>query len=97
MGENGTRFLGDVCDEPGTAEAFDILNFHSYDSPEQLADYFAELAAAMSKRGLSKPVWLTETGFTTPPGTGSHEGFGRELVPYACGKLGITTAILQNF
>ena len=89
MGENGTRFLGDVCDEPGTAEAFDILNFHSYDSPEQLADYFAELAAAMSKRGLSKPVWLTETGFTTPPGTGSHEGFWRELVPYACGKLGI--------
>lgn len=90
MGEADSLFLTRVCNEPGTVEAFDVMNFHSYNSPEELPRSFRRIADVMRLQGWEKPLWLTETGFSTPPGMSSHKDFWREVVPYACSKVGLT-------
>lgn len=92
MGGVDSIFLTSVCGDGVTPESFDVMNFHSYNAPEELPVSFHRLAAIMRSQQWKKPVWLTETGFSTPPGIGSHKGFWHELVPYACRRLEINPA-----
>lgn len=46
-------------------DEFDIMNIHSYASPENLPALFDKLAEVMRKKGWHKPVWLSECGFST--------------------------------
>ena len=49
---------------------FDIMNFHCYPAPKPpesvLEENISKLKRAMDKFGGRKPIWLTETGATTP-------------------------------
>lgn len=47
------------------ADDFDILNIHSYASPEKLPALYSNLASFMRKHNWVKPVWLSECGFST--------------------------------
>ena len=51
--------------EKGAFNYFDIMNFHVYDIPENLPSHFYNIKANMIKYGWSKPVWITECGFST--------------------------------
>lgn len=44
---------------------FDIMNFHTYDKPEDLPTHFEYIKKCMDKYGWKKPVWITELGCHT--------------------------------
>lgn len=72
---------------------FDIMNFHYYSagsSPEQMIDScFVPLKQIMDKYHWNKPVWITETGYTTVKPLDDKTSFYTELLPEICSKLGI--------
>ncbi len=82
-------FLEVACQE----EAYrymDIMNFHTYRSPEELPASFLRIHSMMKKYGWSKPVWLTETGFhTLPPTTPNHHVFYEQVLPEAMRRIGL--------
>lgn len=63
-----TPFLDSLCCY-GAHNYFDVMNFHSYDSPENLPMHFGALRATMDKYGWEKEVWLGECGMHTAPDT----------------------------
>ena len=67
---------------------FDIMNFHSYPAPgmpeENFEKCIATLEGAMDKFGGRKPIWLTETGVSTP-----EEMSGESLIKVAAEKFGL--------
>ena len=67
---------------------FDIMNFHSYPAPAMPEENFekciATLEGAMDKFGGRKPIWLTETGVSTP-----EEMSGEALIKTAAKKFGL--------
>ncbi len=52
-------------------DSFDVMNFHVYPAPYapewRIKMYLDRLLAVMKKYGKIKPVWITETGASTPP------------------------------
>ena len=46
-------------------EYFDIMNFHSYNKPEDFPVHFDYIKMCMDKYGWKKPVWITELGSPT--------------------------------
>ena len=46
-------------------EYFDIMNFHTYDKPEDLPSHFKYIKKCMDEYGWKKPVWITELGCHT--------------------------------
>lgn len=81
------RFLEGVCSQDGQ-DYFDVMNFHSYKSPEDLILSYRHLADIMRQYGWSKPVWVTETGFSTPPSASGSGDFLQKVVPEALKKVG---------
>ena len=57
-------FLREVA-KYDVADCFDIMNFHSYASPENLPEQFSQLQQLMHEFGWNKPVWITECGMST--------------------------------
>lgn len=52
----------------GASKYFDIMNLHHYtnhDEPERFIEWYRTVAELMRKHNVSKPVWLTETGYPT--------------------------------
>jgi hypothetical protein len=81
------HFLEGVCSKGGQ-NFFDIMNFHSYSAPEELINSFCHLAEIMHKYDWSKPVWLTETGYATPPQSSNQGDFMQKVVPIMLRKIG---------
>ncbi len=52
-------------------DSFDVMNFHVYPAPYdpewRIKMYLDRLLGVMKKYGADKPVWITETGASTPP------------------------------
>lgn len=46
----------------GMGAYFDIANYHDYDDPAGMAERYDRFATLLTKHGLDKPIWLTETG-----------------------------------
>lgn len=49
----------------GAQKYCDIINIHTYDSPEALPNHFQRIKELMDKNNFSKSVWLTECGMDT--------------------------------
>lgn len=50
-------------------DSFDIMNFHAYPGgklEKTFGEYSEKLRELMKKYGVEKPIWITETGATTP-------------------------------
>lgn len=97
------------ADNDSLGNCFDIMNFHFYDKregglhydvPETIIPRIELLYSKMQRYNISKPVWLTETGCTTP-GENYHDSlFFCEVVPEALQRLGLDasqiTLVLVN-
>ncbi len=60
--------LRDLCD-PINAACYDALSLHYYPRSAEEAIYAVNnVAAYMKQRGVSKPIWITETGFSVANG-----------------------------
>lgn len=86
------HFLEGVCSKGGQ-NFFDIMNFHSYSAPEELINSFHHLAEIMHKYHWDKPVWLTETGYSTPPQSTNREDFMKKVVPAMLQQVGKKAAL----
>jgi hypothetical protein len=73
----------------GAMENVDIMNFHSYFSPEDNILACAKIDSLMHLYGQRKPVWMTECGMNTCRDTCPADGFYRQLLPYALERIGI--------
>lgn len=61
-------FFDELCSY-GADKYFDVMNMHSYDTPERLPLHYESLRATMDKYGWEKEVWLGECGMPTAPDT----------------------------
>ena len=88
LGGVGNPFIDEMF-RLGAMENVDIMNFHSYFSPEDNLFAFAKIDSLMRRYGQRKPTWMTECGMNTCQDTCSADGFYRQLLPYALQSAGI--------
>lgn len=71
---------------------FDIMNIHDYSDPEHIPNFLLKVRNNMKSYGWSKPVWLTEVGYSTQKDSLDQEPseFFTKVVPVALKKLGYT-------
>lgn len=70
---------------------FDIMNFHTYRSPEDIPAVMEVIHNNMIKYHWNKPVWITECGMNTAKVKldDTSYGFFNEVVPQALKRLGM--------
>lgn len=88
LAEVNSDFLSQLS-QRGAQRYFDVMNFHSYLSPEDLIPSFHRIDSVMRRDGWSKPVWLTECGMHTADPGNSSLGFFNDLLPEALHRLGV--------
>lgn len=83
-------FLDEVM-KNGAYRYFDIMNYHTYSSPEQIPTDLKKVKDCMSRYNWAKPLWLTECGMPTELDStnNTNKDFFCKVVPTALKKLGI--------
>ena len=82
-------FFEELC-KLKAQDYYDVMNFHSYFSPEELVPCLEKIARLMEHYDFRKHVWLTECGMSTnDEEENSSEGFYTDLLPAALRRLGI--------
>lgn len=76
----------------GGYKYFDIMNFHTYRTPEDIPTVMKIIADNMKKYHWSKPVWMTECGMNTAKYKldNTDSVFFTEVVPYAVKSIGMS-------
>ena len=77
---------------------FDVLNIHYYDTkqaPETFWNYLKFIGGEMASNGISCPVWLTETGYSTVGYGFGQEDFFNATLPKALSKLGCRASVVK--
>lgn len=88
LAEVTTNFLSEIS-KRGAWRYFDVMNFHSYHTPEALIPSFHRIDSVMQRDGWKKPVWLTECGMHTADAGNSSLGFFNDLLPEALQRIGL--------
>lgn len=88
LAEMQSNFFEELC-KLKAQDYFDVMNFHSYFSPEELIPCLEKIARLMEHYDFRKPVWLTECGMTTYQEEETSEGFYTDFLPAALKRLGI--------
>lgn len=75
----------------GAYRYFDIMNYHTYSTPENIPTDLAKVKANMTKYNWSKPLWLTECGMPTEKDStnNTNHDFFCKVVPAAFKHLGL--------
>lgn len=75
----------------GAYKYIDIMNFHSYRTPEDIPTFMKIIRDNMDKYHWSKPVWLTECGMYTAEYESSetNRDFFVKVVPQALQRVGL--------
>lgn len=75
----------------GAYKYIDIMNFHSYRTPEDIPTFMKIIRDNMDKYHWSKPVWLTECGLYTAEYDSSetNRDFFVRVVPQALQRVGL--------
>lgn len=73
----------------GAMDDVDIMNFHSYFSPEDNILVCGKIDSLMRRYGQYRPVWLTECGMNTCRDTCAADGFYRQMLPCSLRRVGI--------
>ncbi len=82
------------------AQFFDVANFHSYGPTSDADKRLALVRAALQQAGVAdRPIWITETGYSSDPGSQRLPGFPkgpdgqvqyvRTVVPYLLQQPGV--------
>lgn len=76
----------------GANRYFDIMNFHTYRSPEDIPSYMNIIKANMDKYHWNKPIWMTECGMQTAKYKidDTNYAFYTKVIPQALIKCGIS-------
>lgn len=88
LAEMQSSFYEELC-KHGAQSYYDVMNFHSYFSPEELIPCFEKIGRLMEHYDFRKPVWLTECGMSTNTDSESSEGFYTDFLPAALRRIGI--------
>ena len=88
LAEMQSNFFEELC-KLKAQDYYDVMNFHSYFSPEELIPCMEKIARLMEHYDFRKPVWLTECGMSTCEEKESSEGFYTDFLPAALKRLGI--------
>ncbi|MBO7069614.1 MAG: hypothetical protein J6W52_13225 [Bacteroidaceae bacterium] len=88
LAEMQSNFFEELC-KLGAQDYYDVMNFHSYFSPEELIPCFEKIARLMEHYDFRKHVWLTECGMSTSEEKETSEGFYTDLLPAALKRIGI--------
>ncbi len=88
LAEMQSNFFEELC-KLNAHDYYDVMNFHSYFSPEELIPCFEKIARLMEHYDFRKPVWLTECGMSTSEEKETSEGFYTDFLPAALRRLGI--------
>ena len=78
----------------GASDYYDVTNFHYYSAknvPEAILPFYEKANKLLTKYNVEKPVWLTETGYSTfaEGSTENPDRFYTEVLPQVYKKLGI--------
>ena len=88
--------------EKGAGQYFDILNVHYYpNTPEDMfLEWVEELRTMVEEYGVTKPIWITEIGWTTSEGNTSEEDHGnymsRATVMCLASEVAVTFPHMMN-
>lgn len=76
----------------GANRYFDIMNFHTYLSPEDTPSFMNIIKANMDKYHWNKPIWMTEYGMHTAKYNidDTNYAFFTKVVPHSLSKCGIS-------
>ena len=88
LAEMQSNFFEELC-KLKAQDYYDVMNFHSYFSPEELIPCLEKIARLMEHYDFRKPVWLTECGMSTCEEKETSDGFYTDLLPAALKRLGI--------
>ena len=75
------------------ADYFDVLSVHYYSAknpPERIIPFYEKIGQTLSKYNVSKPVWLTETGYVSMADNTDADLFYTEVLPATYKQLGIS-------
>ena len=82
------NFYEELC-KLKAQDYYDVMNFHSYFSPEELIPCLEKIARLMEHYDFRKHVWLTECGMSTNLDAETSEGFYTDLLPAALKRINI--------
>ncbi|MCR5534706.1 MAG: hypothetical protein K6F47_06025 [Bacteroidaceae bacterium] len=82
------NFFEELC-KLKAQDYYDVMNFHSFFSPEELIPCFEKIARIMEHYDFRKPVWLTECGMSSNLDTETSEGFYTDFLPAALKRINI--------
>lgn len=88
LAEMQSNFYEELC-KLKAQDYYDVMNFHSYFSPEELVPCLEKIARLMEHYDFRKHVWLTECGMSTNEEEETSEGFYTDFLPAALKRLGI--------
>ena len=88
LAEMQGNFFEELC-KLKAQDYYDVMNFHSYFSPEELVPCLEKIARLMEHYDFRKPVWLTECGMSTSEESETSEGFYTDFLPAALKRVGI--------
>lgn len=91
MGNHWRNYLDDLL-SMGASDYFDVLSVHYYTAknpPESIISYYEDLYTSLKNHHISKPVWLTETGYVSVSDNTDADIFYTEVLPKAYKHLGI--------
>lgn len=74
------------------ADFFDVLSIHFYNAysiPETIIPFYKKLNNILARYHVSKPIWLTETGYRTYKGDADQDVFYTKILPQTYKQLGI--------
>ena len=88
LAEMQGNFYEELC-KLKAQDYYDVMNFHSYFSPEELIPCLEKIARLMEHYDFRKHVWLTECGMSTNLDAETSEGFYTDLLPAALKRINI--------
>lgn len=77
------------------ADYFDVLSIHYYSgklTPEDIVSFYKRLKGILNHYKVSKPVWLTETGYVSVSDNTDADLFYTKVLPQAYKQLGINSS-----
>lgn len=99
IGDLGKPYFEELL-QNGAADFYDVTNIHYYsarNTPEAIVPFYEKIAALLEKYNVKKPLWLTETGYSTftDEDQTAPDCFYSVVLPQVYKRLGIKTGKVQ--
>lgn len=91
IGDFGKSYFEDLL-KLEASDYFDVLSVHYYSAknpPEKIIPFYEKIGKTLGKYKVSKPVWLTETGYVSTADNTDADLFYTDVLPSVYKQLGI--------